>query len=367
MELTLPVQLLPDTEQAKALRETVERFNDAANWLAGHLFADKITNRIEAQQRYYHELRQRFDLTAQTAILVIRRVCEAYKRDKTKKPKFRKHAAITYDQRVLRFQGLDGANLWTVAGRLTMPMLMGRYQRERFTTAKGQSDLVLRKDGKWFLLVTVKAPDGTPLPATDFIGVDLGVANIAFDSDGNRASGDQIEHVRTRYRDHRRELQRAATRRSRKGKRPRSIRRKLRRDHQKEARFRRDVNHRLTKTLVETAKGSGRGIALEELTHIRDRITAKGGDARHRLSGWSFGQFRSFVDYKARLAGVPIAYVDPRNTSRTCPECGHCEQANRESQSAFACRSCGHRSPNLRPGSPRLQAWGGRAASALIL
>ena len=51
-------------------------------------------------------------------------------------------------------------------------MLMGNYQREQFGYAKGQADLVLRKDGKWFLLVSVDVPDGTLIPATDFIGVD---------------------------------------------------------------------------------------------------------------------------------------------------------------------------------------------------
>jgi transposase len=65
---------------------------------------------------------------------------------------------------------------------------MGRYQTERFTAAKGQCDLVRRKDGKWFLLVTVDLPDGTKTPTTDFLGVDLGVANLATDSDADRYS-----------------------------------------------------------------------------------------------------------------------------------------------------------------------------------
>jgi transposase len=61
------------------------------------------------------------------------------------------------------------------------------------------------------------------------------------------------------------------------------------------------------------------------------------------MTGWSFHQLRSFLAYKAELIGVSIIYVDPRNTSRTCNECGHCEKANRRSQSEFACQSCGHR------------------------
>jgi putative transposase len=117
---------------------------------------------------------------------------------------------------------------------------------------------------------------------------------------------------------------------------------KIQRVGRKEARFRRHENHRISKDLVETAKRTGRGIALEDLEGIRERVTARGGDARNRLSGWAFAQLGSFIGYKAQLAGVPVVYVDPRNTSRTCAECQHCERSNRKGQSEFQCKACGH-------------------------
>jgi putative transposase len=181
MKLAVQVQLVPDKAQDAELRRTVERFNEAANWVAGELFARRISNKRRAQKLVYRELRDRFQLTAQTAILVIHRVCEAYKPDKDKQPKFRKHVAITYDARVLRFIGIDRVNLWTLAGRLVIPILIGKYQAEQFTHAKGQIDLVLRKDGKWFLLVTVDVPDGTSIDPVDFIGVDMGVKEPGHD------------------------------------------------------------------------------------------------------------------------------------------------------------------------------------------
>jgi putative transposase len=69
---------------------------------------------------------------------------------------------------------------------------------------------------------------------------------------------------------------------------------------------------------------------------------ARGSDARNQLSGWSFAQLFSFLSYKARLAGVPVVTVDPRNTSRTCAECGHCAKSNRKGQAEFECVACGH-------------------------
>jgi IS605 OrfB family transposase len=335
MKLVVQVQLLPDPEQATALRETMERFNEAANWATGELFARGITNKRLAQKVVYRELRDRFDLTAQTAILVIHRVCEALKRDKTKRPVFRKHAAITYDPRVLRFLGLDRVNLWTLAGRLVIPILVGPYQAERMPMAKGQCDLIDRK-GKWFLVVTVDVPEGTPVEPTDFLGVDMGLANIAVDSDPDTEphSGEDVERIRRKHNLQRKRLQRKGTKGAKK---------KLKRMAGKEARFRKHQNHVVSKAIVGNAKGTGRGIAVEDLSGIRDRLTARGTDARNRLSGWSFGQLYHFLAYKAELAGVPIVTVDPRNTSRTCAQCGHCHRSNRKNQAEFACKACGHR------------------------
>src|SRR5690606_39939031 len=82
------------------------------------------------------------------------------------------------------------------------------------------------------------------------------------------------------------------------------------------------------------------GIALEDLTHIRTRTTVRKAQRREHAS-WSFFQLRSFIEYKARVAGVPVVAVDPRNTSRTCPDCGCIDKANRKSQSELLCTSCG--------------------------
>jgi putative transposase len=341
MKMTLQVQVLPSAGQSEALRETVERFNEAANWLAGLAFETKCANKVELQKRHYYALRERFGLSAQMAVRCIAQTVEAYKRDRGIHPTFRPHAAVPYDQRLMSFKGPDRVSLLSLKGRVICPILMGRYQRERFSNAKGQSDLVLRDDGKWFLLVTVDVPDGTPIPATDFVGVDLGVVNLATTSDGKTFSGESVERVRSRYHGRRKALQKAASARERKGKRPKSIRRALKRTKRRETRFRRDRNHVISKTLVATATDTGRGIALEDLSGIRDRTRFR-REQRAKMYGWSFFQLRQFLSYKARLAGVPVEIVDPQNTSRTCAECGHCEKANRKSQAEFLCRSCGY-------------------------
>ena len=229
----------------------------------------------------------------------------------------------------------------TLSGRIVTPFLMGGYQAERIGYPKGQSDLI-RRDGKWYLLITVDVPDGTEVPITDFLGIDLGIVNIATDSDGGQMSGAKVEKARRKYGDERKTIQENATKRRKSGRRPRSIRRRIAKNKAREARYKRDVNHCTAKAYVETAKRTGRGIGLEDLEGIRERATARGGDARNRLHGWSFFQFRSLIAYKAQIAGVPVVFVDPAYTSKDCSHCGHRDGRNRKTQASFRCVSCGH-------------------------
>ncbi|HLJ81548.1 MAG TPA: transposase, partial [Ktedonobacterales bacterium] len=156
-------------------------------------------------------------------------------------------------------------------------------------------------------------------------------------SDGeflNHSSGPKHAHVnevRARFSRFRHKLQTRHTT---------SSKRLLKKRSGRERRFCKDVNHCLSKAIVSTAKDTRRGIALEDLQGIRSRVN---GSKRQRrvLHSWAFAQLRSFIAYKARLAGVPVVYVDPAYTSQTCSRCGHCEKANRVSQARLLCRSCG--------------------------
>jgi len=148
-------------------------FNAAADWLAGEAFRLKTANKVELQQLYYSQLRDDFGISAQMTIRCIAQVCEAYGRDKSKRPRFKKYASFPYDQRLMSFKGLDRVSLLTLEGWTIVPVIMGKYQSERFNGKHGQCDLLRRKDGKWFLPVSVEAPDGAPIASTDFIGVTL--------------------------------------------------------------------------------------------------------------------------------------------------------------------------------------------------
>lgn len=331
MKLTLQIKLLPDADQHASLLKTMRVFNDACNFIAEVAFREQCAAKFALQKLVYHDVRAQFGLTAQLTILAVHKVADAYKRDKAIQCFFRPTGAAIYDQRVLRFKGLEAVSISTMDGRLTIPMQMGEYQRVQFNRGHGQADLVL-VDGTFYLLLVVETPEAPPTPPTSFLGVDLGIVQIASDSDGQSFSGATVEQVRRRYHAARQALQACGSR---------SAKRHLKRINRTEARFRKDTNHVISKTLVLKAKGTSRGIALENLKHIRARTTVRRAD-RAKHSGWSFFQLQDFITYKAKLQGVVVEYIDPRNTSRTCSVCGHVAKANRKTQSSFLCVSCGH-------------------------
>ena len=341
MKLTLQIQLLPDKKQADQLKSTMERFNQACSWLAEQAFEIKTANKISLQQRFYYELRQQFGLSAQMASICIRHVGGTYSRDKSVLPTFRSKAAMPYDSRIISFKGGDRVSILTLEGRIIVPFVMGKYQRERFSLAKGESDLVRRKDGKWFLLVTVDLPEGSQIAPTEFIGVDFGVVNLATDNDGDVYTNTETEKVRQKQNKVRRSLGRKAGKVKREGSRPKNIKRKLKALSGKERRFKANENHRISKRIVEKATDTNRGIGVEDLTDIRERTRFR-KTQRDKMSKWSFAELRGFIEYKAKLVGIPVIPVNPRNTSRTCAKCGHIEKGNRIARGQFLCRSCGH-------------------------
>ena len=330
VKLVAVAKLLPSPEQAIVLMATLERVNAACNWLAERAFELKAADKYRLHGIHYRDLREQFGLSSQMAVRVISKVVEAYKRDRARKPTFKPHGAIAYDQRILTFKAMDRVSLLTMSGRILLPYVAGPYHRARLEGVRGQSDLVLRR-GNWFLYVTVDVPDGSPVDPEGWLGVDLGIRNLAVDSDGEAHSGAAVEATRQRHHRLRQKLQAIGTK---------SAKRHLKKIAGKEARFRSHTNHCISKHIVRKAKDTSRGIALEDLTHIRGRTTVRKAQ-RAMHSGWAFFQLRAFLSYKAAIAGVKLVAVDPRNTSRTCLACDHIDKNNRRSQSEFCCTACG--------------------------
>ncbi|MFI1730310.1 RNA-guided endonuclease InsQ/TnpB family protein [Streptomyces acidicola] len=369
MKLVVQVRLLPTPVQAAAFAMTLRACNEAANWASEVAFEQGLKNNFALRKHTYGQIKAQWSLGAQAAQHVIKKTCDAYAtlkanlkagnlgkpdskryRKATEKPiVFRAEGAQPYDDRMLSWQIAERRiSLWTVTGRVK-DVAFTASPEQLATLAlyrKGESDLVGR-DGMWFLMATCEVPEASlNTDPVDFLGVDLGIVNIATTSDGEIMAGRELNRIRVRERTLRTKLQKKNT--------P-SARRRQKKRRRKEARRAKDINHKIAKHVVAEAERTGRGVALEDLTGIRERVRLK-KPQRATHSSWSFAQLGAFIAYKARRAGVPVVYVDPAYTSRTCAECGHVDKANRVSQAWFACRSCGVVAHADRNGSRNIRA-----------
>ncbi|AOW94468.1 transposase [Rhodococcus sp. WMMA185] len=379
------VKLLADSQQLDVLVRTLAVCNDTATLVARIAHEKRVFRKRDLRAITYATAREHGGLGAQVAQSVIRKVADSYtslranlrngrygpagsrrrQRVENAPIRFRSDAAQPFDDRCLSWQhdpndtGGGSVSIWTVDGRVKNLRFVGHPDQVAMLRdyRKGETDLVVHRDRTGtptaYLIATCELPDppvevGEHLRTPDgWIGVDLGIVNIAVASD--RALGDDLlreygdgapdgptgrgstKDRRTRNRELRQALQKKNTK---------SAKRLLRRRARREARFAADVNHQISKKVVAEAERTGRGIALENLTGIRERVRFR-KPQRATHSSWAFAQLGAFISYKAARVGVPVLSVDPANTSRRCIRCGHIDKKNRPHQDRFCCLGCG--------------------------
>ena len=332
MQLTAKVKLVTDTQQADALKLTMQRANACCDWISGVAWEKKQFGHFSLHKIVYKNARTAFpELSSQIIVRCIAKVSQAYALDKKVQRSFKPLGAIEYDARILTwYVDKHGVSIWACGGRLHLSFQCGQQQFDLLRGKIGQADLVMI-DGVFYLFAACWVEEAKPIDVVGILGVDLGIVNIATDSDGEVFSGTGIEDNRRKFSHRRRNLQRNGSK---------SAKRKLKSISKKQARFQKDTNHRISKRIVRKAQDTNRSIALEELSGIRDRVTVR-RNQRARHANWSFFDLRTKIEYKAQRVGIPVITVDPRNTSKMCSVCGHIDSSNRLTQSSFKCVSCG--------------------------
>lgn len=337
----------------------MDAYRSACDWLSGHVFETGDLNQASLNDAHYAEIRQRFGLKSQMAQSVMKTVVARYKsarsnghawsRVEFKRPEY--DLVWNRDYSLTR----DRFSVNTLDGRIKLDYArkgMRRYFNGtwRFGTAK-----LVHKHEKWFLHIPVtKAfPELDDARVTNVVGVDLGINFLAvtYDSQGETAfyDGRTVKHKRGTLKATRKQLQRRQT--------P-SARKRLRQLGSRENRYVTDVNHQVTKALVDRHP-RGTLFVLEDLTGIRAATEKVRARNRYVSVSWAFHQFRQMLAYKAALNGQRVIVVDPRHTSQTCPTCGHTEKANRDKKlHTFQCKNCRYRSNDDRVGAMNLHRKG---------
>lgn len=297
----------------------------------------------------YYNIRERFNLPSDYARMAIRKVkalvttywatCKSKYAKKTSWPTINGNLPIGLgcnayrlfyndDRWVLRIStGRRGTYIW-------LPLCVPKRYMDTLSLAYGDARLYER-NGKWYVQLPIRYPADTPTVSDgdQFFGVDLGIAKVATlvgPSIVKFWSGRAVQDRRRRFQTYRARMQQ-------KGRLD-----KVRASKGKERSWQRDVNHKISRELVNIVAGTlGGVIVLERLDGIRSRV--RGSKRFNRMMGnWAFRQLADMIVYKAERANIPVVWIDPRKTSQTCSRCGHATRANRPDQSHFRCVSCGY-------------------------
>lgn len=185
------------------------------------------------------------------------------------------------------------------------------------------------RDKIWYMSYSYNTPIADEIIPKSYIGVDRNsvgnVATIADISTGKvRKIGPDTAGITKNFRNRRAKLQK---------KNAKCALTKIRR---KQSRRIKDINHKVSRTVVDYAKSHCSAIVLEDL----GKISKKGKAKRYvQKSQWSFCQLETLLKYKAALLGVPIVYINPAYTSQECSRCGTINKPNGKS---YKCSLCGH-------------------------
>jgi putative transposase len=326
---TVVCKLAPTPEQIVDIDATLRAFAAACDFAAESARRIGSTNKVKVQADAYKDIRAKFGLAANLAIRAIARACASLKVPAKMHSAF-DPTSIDYDARIFAFHEWNWAfGLTLLSGRVKIASALGDRQRSLLKSRKPTSAvLVKRRDGGYFLHVQLIDTAPEPIKTAGTLGVDLGRRRVAVDSDGEIYEATETNRLREHYPRIRRSIQAKGTKESR---------RLLKRLSGNEARHARHINHVISRRIVDKAKATGRAVAVEELTGIRERTKVRKAQ-RYGQQSWSFHQLRSFLEYKAIDAGVPLVAVNPAYTSKTCHRCG--ERGHRDAL-VFSCTTCG--------------------------
>lgn len=333
---TISCKLQTVPAQVEHIEQTLKAFANACNYVSQYGQKHKISNQFKLQRGCYKIVREKFGLSANLAVRAIARVAVCLR---AKKNSLFRPTSIDYDARIFTYKESDNlVSLTLLYGRSKFFLDIGKYQRNALRGKKPTSATLCKKHNGYFLDIQIKEDSPEPLKPKGMLGVDLGVKNIATTSTGRIFSSQALNSYRIKRHKIRKSLQSKAA----KGKHStrKNCRRILKRLSGKESRAAKNINHTISKRIIDEAKESELAIALENLTGIRERTNKRLRRSQRGLhNSWSFYQLKSMILYKAQRAGVPVVQINPRYTSLMCSSCLH---AGIRRGSKFFCSNCGN-------------------------
>ena len=359
--ITAKLQILVNPSDKQILCDTMKAYSDACNYVFKFIYKTHNLSRYSVQEDTYHQVREIYGLRSQMAVSCVRTVIAKYKtilknQKEWIKPTFRLpqlDLVWNRDYSLNTKNNIFSVN--TLSGRIKVSFYKNGFERYFADDCKFGTAKLVNKHGMFFLHipVTYEISMLNKSEVSNVVGVDRGIRFLAatYDSKGKSVfyDGNIIKQKRAHYKALRKHLQQVGT--------P-SSRRRIKAIGQRENRWMQDVNHCISKALVES-NPDGTMFVIEDLTGIRsatERVKVKN---RCISVSWSYYDLEQKLSYKALRHHQLVEKVNPAYTSQVCPKCGHTEKANRNKKiHFFCCKNCGYKSNDDRIGAMNLHRMG---------
>ena len=311
----------------KELIETMQQYSQSANKVIDFGWNIHTDDKRELHDLTYYKIRKETQLPAQLVCSSRDKAVEVLKASKFKhsKPIMNKYLTIRYDARSFALKNTKEGyyvSLSTIYGRIKIPIEIPEYYWKYLDWKVCSADLLYNKG--LFLHIVFSRDIISPKISGGFLGVDVGINNVAVTSDKRFFSAKQIKRRKIMFKHLRAKLQSKGTR---------SSRRLLKKFSGRENRWMTWVNHNISKEIVKCREGT---IVMENIKGIR---TNKGRRFNFWLHSWSFAQLQSFIEYRGIMNGKKIIKVSPYHTSKSCSRCG---EFGTRSKNFFHCLHCGY-------------------------
>lgn len=350
---TISVKIYEPTKvKEEALKDLLDISTELSKYYVSAIVDLGTYSKKQLHKETYSIVKELFDGMPTGLIQTIRdKAVETYKSykallangKKVSLPNFR-NSVVRFDNRTFSLIKTDNCfdyfvSLSTRQKRIMLPIQYGKYQLDildkinsceyKFCTA----ELSFSKRLNSFVLNISYKYDVEEASSGSVMGVDLGVVNFAVLAVPEQIvkffSGGKYNQKREHYFQLRQALSK------------KKLLKKVKAIGSKEQRYMKDVNHKLSREIVNIAKAHNSVIQLENLSNIRDEIHYS-RKLNRKLHNWNFAQLQSFIEYKAIAEGLKVIYVDNKNTSIQCNVCGNTEKKNRKNRNTFKCKCCGY-------------------------
>ena len=317
------------------LDATLIRYNQICQDIIDYGWLNKTYNKNDLHYGTYNNIRKNYPNFSSAMVQTARDYAgEILKRTMKTKRKLNKpikkiYSGIRYDRRCLNVMfDKNTISINTTFGRIILPFKLAKYYDKYKDWKYSNAQLVRRKDKNYYLNIQMQQNIPEKIKDYKILGIDSGIKNICVCSNNIFFNSKHLKNIKGKYKKMKKDLQHKGTK---------SAKKLLKKISGKENRFVRDVNHCISKKIVNTEYNI---FAIEDIKNIREKKRYN-KRLNYMIGNWSYKQFQIFLDYKSKRIGKSIIKINPNYTSQQCSKCGYIHKTNRTGN-IFKCKECNY-------------------------